>query len=67
MPTNIVTFPRTTVANTNARVTSAGRGAMGGLGTIVSIEGWKRRTRTLRTPSGVFFMTSVLTTTGDFA
>ena len=66
MPTNIVAFPRT-VANTNARVTQNGRGATGALATIVSIEGWKRRTRKLRTPTGVFFMTSVLTTTGYFA
>lgn len=34
---------------------------------IVTLETWRSEPRARRTPNGVFFTTSVLTTTGDFA
>ncbi|MEC7760424.1 MAG: hypothetical protein VX874_00770 [Pseudomonadota bacterium] len=61
MNSTIVAFPTPRVANSNApRLSQAAA-------TIVSLDRWTRRARPHRTAHGVFFMTRVLTTTGDFA
>ena len=62
MDQNIIAFPTARVARVARdlpRHAAATR--------IVSIEKWKRRARPHRTANGVFFMTNVLTTSGDFA
>ncbi|MBV7407589.1 hypothetical protein [Maritimibacter sp. DP1N21-5] len=61
MPTNVLPFPSAHPANTNAGTESQCPGA------VISLTAWRKRTRARRTAGGVFFMTPVLTTTGDFA
>ncbi|HBZ43593.1 MAG TPA: hypothetical protein DEO85_05920 [Maritimibacter sp.] len=36
-------------------------------GTIISLERWKQRAKLHRTANGIFFMSDVLMTPGDFA
>lgn len=61
MNSTIVAFPMPRIANSNApRFPLAAA-------TVVSLDRWKGRARPHRTANGVFFMTRVLTTTGDFA
>ncbi|MAM61972.1 hypothetical protein [Maritimibacter sp. UBA3975] len=61
MHTTVIAFPPPRPANTNAP------GLAKAAATVVSLERWKRRARPFRTPTGVFFRTSVLCTTGDIA
>lgn len=57
----VIALPKTRAANSNApRLPMAAAN-------IVSLERWKGRTRPHRTANGVFFMTRVLATSGDFA
>lgn len=58
MDKNIIPFPLARVAK------AAVAQAKGQSGTVIALE---RRARPHRTPTGVFFMTHVLTTTGDYA
>lgn len=61
MNCNIVVFPKTRAANTNAsRLPQAAAN-------IISLDRFRDAARTHRTANGVFFMTNVLTTPGDFA
>lgn len=61
MNSTVIAFPTARAAKPNAPCLP--RGAAN----VVSLERWKRRARPRRTATGVFFMSHVLRTTGDFA
>lgn len=60
MDNKIIAFPV-------SRAAKAARDLPRKAASIVSLDHWKDEPRPRRTPNGVFFITNVLTTPGDFA
>lgn len=58
--TNIITF-----RNTGKKTKNTGNKAL--VDNVVSLAEWRSAERPVRTPSGVFFLTSTLTSPGDAA
>ena len=60
MHTNILHFPQSRHANSNAIVSNM-------RDNVIQIEQWRDRAKVRRTQNGVFFTTNVLDFTGDAA